>query len=115
MTNKEKTFSALNSAFLNTQNMKINESYLNDSLAMFLDNVKPLYNAMRYSKRKPYSVAWEAFMQLANDRLKEEEYPQKYICTSEQLKNWLAEYGRGYASINETVAYIEETRKEANN
>lgn len=115
MTNKEKTFSALNSSFLNTQDMKINESYLNESLALLLDNVQPLYNAMMYSKRKPHSVAWEAFIHLANERLEYEEYPRKYSCTSEHLKKWLAEYGRGYTSIAETVSYIEESRKEFNN
>ena len=113
MTSKEKTFSALNSYFLNTATMKINESYFTDSLQILLDNTRHLYEATRHSKRKPHSVAWEAFIFLANECLQMIEYPAKYNCSSDQLKKWLQEYGRGYDSLSDVIAYIEEEREEA--
>lgn len=113
MTNKEKTFSALNSYFLDTSRMRINETYLNEHIQVMLDNTRHLYDDMRYSKRKPYSIAWEAFILLANECIKMIEYPAIYTCASEQLKKWLAQYGRGYETIAESVAYIEEEREEA--
>ena len=93
--------------------MRINETYLNEHLQIMLDNTRSLYDAMRNTRRKPESVAWEAFILLANECLKMEEYPAIYTCSSEQLKKWLQEYGRGYDSIAETVAYITDERKEA--
>lgn len=115
MTNKEKTFNALNSSFLNTADMKINSGWLNDSIIMILDNTYSLYQAMQNTRRKASSVVWEAFMILTNECLKNEEYPRQYVCTSEQLKSWLAQYGNGYETLAEAVQHVEEEREEMNN
>jgi hypothetical protein len=60
-------------------------------------------------------VVWEAFTALANECLKREEYPRQYVCTSEQLKSWLAQYGNGYETLTEAVQHVEEERQEMNN
>ena len=110
-TNKQKTFDALNGAFL-MSNSKINEDYLNETLQIFLLNERPLYDAMHNTRQKPESVAWTALMFSANDRLKNEEYPAKYFASSEQLKKWLSEFGRDYETIADTVEFIKAERLE---
>jgi hypothetical protein len=106
MTSKEKTYNALNGAFLNTESNKINSAYLNELLCLNLANDRPLYDSMHNTRLKPESVAWQALTYEANTRLASEEYPAKYIATSDQLKKWLSEFGAGYDTIAETVEYI---------
>ena len=110
-TNKQKTFDALNGAYL-MENNKINEDYLNDTLQIFLLNERLLYDALHNTRQKPESVAWTALMFTANDRLKNEEYPEKYFASSDQLKKWLSEYGRDYETISDTVEFIKRERQE---
>lgn len=109
MTNKEKTFCALNSAYLMSNNA-INEGYLNETLQLYLANERKLYDAMHNKRLKPHSVVWQALTYDANTRLTNEEYPKEYMCTSDQLKAWLKEYGRGYDTLQETIDYIIEER-----
>ena len=108
---KEKTFYTMNSAYLMLNN-RIDENDLNDSLQIYLLNTRRLYNAMHNKRHKPESVAWIALQYDANSRLKNEEYTAEYTASSEQLKQWLEIYGRGYKTIAQTVEFVKQKRKE---
>ena len=109
MTKQEWTFEVMHGAYLMSNN-KINEGYLNDTLQIYIRNEYPIYQMLQSKRTKAHSVAWAALMYDANTRLKWNGY--NATCTSEQLKKWLAEYGRGYETIAETVEFVEEERKE---
>lgn len=111
-TNKQATFNALNSHFLNTETMKINEGYLNDSLALALDNERALYDAMRDTRRRAHAVAWMALENVASSCISYEAAPNETTyASSEQLKAWLKQYGHAYDTIAETVQYIIDERE----
>lgn len=108
---KNNTYEALNSYYLNTQTMRINQGYLNDNLCIFLVNDRNLYfDGVLNRRRKVESVVWEAFTQLANECLKMLDYST--ICNSKQLKDWLFEYGEGYNTLQESIDYVVEYRQE---
>lgn len=113
-TNKNITFNALNSWYLDTSDMAINEDYLNDAIIMIGSNTERFYKEYTQGKRKIHSVVWEMFMYLTNQHIKDNEYPynQEYYCTSEQLKKWLLEYGHGYLTIAPAIEYFETERAE---
>ena len=107
------TFAALNSYFLNTATMKINEEYLNHLLNIQCFNIRRNYSDMKNKRRKSHAIVWQAFIDLANDDIKEMEEPrQTHIATNYHLKKWLETYGRGLDSIAETVEAVETYRKE---
>lgn len=114
-TSKEKTFLALNGAFLNGETFKINEDHLNDNLRIYLLNNQHLYGLLQHGKHSNHSIAWQALIVVANALISFEELPRsnQYYASNNQLKSWLNEYGRGYETIEETVANISELRKEA--
>ena len=117
MTNQKITFSALDSYFLNTGNMKLNVDYLNDQIFMQFDIVYR-HNRMPYSKqsilcdiaadkrRKIKSIIWNAFLDFANSAI-ENEYGNQYRATSEQLKKYLASYGYDYSVLDPAKAEVE--------
>lgn len=113
MQNKQITFAALNSHFLNSNN-RINAEYLNDNLIMHVDNTRSIYDAITSTRRKAESVTWEAFMSLATEIIKEDDYPhnQSMSAASEHLKNWLNTYGEGYTTISAAVEHVREERNE---
>lgn len=111
-TQKSITFNALNGNYLNTQTMKINEDYLNSNLQVLIDNKQQLWKQVKHSKRKATAIVWEALTIEANEQIKFNEYPASYYATSDQLKTWLKEYGRGYETIAETVAYVDDRRND---
>lgn len=112
-TKKEITFGTLNSYFLNTATMTINEDYLNHLLDIHCFNSdRQLYEDMKNKRIKSTSLAWRGLIGLTNELISSEEYPVKYYATGDQLKKWLNQYGRGYESIAETVQTIETYRKE---
>ena len=107
------TFAAQNSYFLNTATMKINEEYLNDLLHIQTFNDRRLYEEMKDKRRKSHAIVWQAFIDLANDDIREMEEPrQTHTATNYHLKKWLETYGRGLDSIAETVEAVETYRKE---
>lgn len=107
------TFAALNSYFLNTATMKINEEYLNHLLNIQCFNNRRSYADMKNKRRKSHAIVWQAFIDLANDDIREMEEPrQTHIATNYHLKKWLETYGRGLDSIAETVEAVETYRKE---
>ena len=92
----------------------LNTDYLNDMIRLYLDNVQDIYNNMTNPRRKPEGVAWSAFRALADGYINEDfsEPNTIFYATSQQLRDFLKEYGYGYEAIAESVEYVKETRKE---
>ena len=113
-TNKAITFVALNSHYLDTSKMKINEEYLNDAIIIWGENTRRFYEAYTRSRRSIRSIVWEMFADLANNHIKSNEYPYNQDCyaSSEQLKKWLSEYGDGYDTLLPAIDYFETIRRE---
>ena len=113
-TRKAITYSALNSHYLDTSDMRINAEYLNDALIIWGENTKHFYDAYTKSKRPIRSIVWEIFTDLANHHIKTNEYPYNQDCyaSSDQLKAWLHEYGNGYETIRPTFEAFQALRTE---
>ena len=113
-TNKAITFTALNSHYLDTSKMEINEEYLNDAIIIWGENTRRFYEAYTRSRRSIRSIVWEMFTDLANNHIKSNEYPYNQDCyaSSEQLKKWLSDYGDGYDTLLPAIDYFETIRRE---
>ena len=107
------TFTALNSYFLDTSSMTINETYLNHLLDIQCFNVDRHLREDALSKRiKTTSLVWRNFVTLANECIRENEEPRpEHFATNYHLKKWLDTYGRGYESIADAVKLVENYRK----
>lgn len=113
-TNKQITFSALNSHYLNTSNMRINEEYFNDAIIIWGENTEKFYKAYTQTKRSIKSIVWEIFIDLANHHIRDNEYPYNQDCyaSSAQLKAWLDEYGDGYDTLLTAIVAFQDLRLE---
>jgi hypothetical protein len=113
-TNINKTKQALNGYFQTVENgnLKINETYLNDSVYLLLMNTERLYLKLKNKRIKITSIIWETFTMLTNEILNNEYYPEIYNCTSQQLKAWLKDYNLNYEIFNNLVLQLEEERNE---
>jgi len=99
------TFSALNSYYLNTATMRINADYLNDAIILWGENTERFYKAYTKTKKKIRTIVWEIFLDLANQHIKDSEYPhnQDLEASSYQLKKWLERYGDGLDTLKPAV------------
>lgn len=115
MTDIKVTFSTLNSYFLNTDSMRINKGYLNDSIILWAMNIEKFYNDIRYSKKKLTGVLFNVMVDFVNHHIKQDNYPyhQDKCCSSYQIKKWLDQYGDGWDTLNPALEYFENERKEA--
>lgn len=104
-TNKQITENALNSSYLNGRSGRINEDYLNEALILRGMNVQSLWNDIANSKRSVRALVWQTLTEEANDLIKFNENAN-YYASSDQLKNWLNEYGRGYETLKATADYF---------
>ena len=113
-TNKAITYTALNSHYLDTSKMEINEEYLNDAIIIWGENTRKFYEAYTSSRRPIRSIVWEMFADLTNNHIKSNEYPYNQDCyaSSDQLKKWLADYGNGYETLSPAIEYFEAIRNE---
>lgn len=103
MTNQIITFNTLDSYFLNTGNGKLNIGFLRDSLLDHFDvtwrstnagNGKNLLSAyLENGRRSIRALVWQAFTEMTNEYIQYETCADKYSCSSEQLKKYLAQYG----------------------
>lgn len=103
MTNQNLTFNTLDSYFLNTGNMCLNIGYFRDSVRDQLDIVQRHTNGgngksllivnLENSRRSIRSIVWEAFIAMTNDYIENETGDKKTVCTGQQLKKYLAQYG----------------------
>ena len=107
------TFSALNSFFLDTSSMTINEAYLNHLLDIQCFNTdRNFYEDAKGKRIKSTALVWRNFVTLANECIRENEEPRReHFATNYHLKKWLDTYGRGYESIADTVKLVEDYRK----
>ena len=112
-TNIQATFNTLDSYFLNTGNMQLNDSYFLESVYNQIDivfrNDKQLREYVR-NTRKTTTIIWTAFISITNDYLENEGY--SYKCTSEQLKKYLKQYGYGYEFFTPLYKEVENIKKE---
>lgn len=113
-TNKQITYAALNSHYLDTSDMSINMEYLNDAIIMWGENTERFYKAYTRTRRPIRSVVWEIFADLVNDHIRTNEHPynQDYYASSAQLKSWLEEYGDGYKTIAPAIERFQKLREE---
>lgn len=109
-TNKNYTYEVLNSYFLNTATMKINETYLTDLLDITAFNERWLYEKMLTRRSKSHTIAFYSLVEWTNQQLKLE-HPGFYA-SNEQIKKWLNEYGNGYDTLTEITDIIENYRQE---
>lgn len=109
MTRKKLTYDVLRK-YVNVDN-RIDEELLNNDLQLAYCNIECLYNS-KY--RKSTSLAWDSFVTITNERLVEF-HGRGMRCNNQQLKAWLSDFGDGYASIKETVDYIEADKMERGN
>lgn len=110
MTNKKKTYMVLEAYFLNDEIGRINEAYLNECIILEFNNTERLANN---KTRTPKSLVWEAFQIITNRLLKENVVSvYNFVCSSQQLKDFLNDYGNGYDSLKESLEYVAEHRKE---
>ena len=113
-TSKAITYSALNSHYLDTSKMEINEDYLNDAIIIWGENTRKFYEAYTRTRRSIRSIVWEMFIDLANNHIRSNEYPYNQDCyaSSDQLKKWLSDYGNGYETLLPAIDYFETIRRE---
>lgn len=107
-TNKNITFSALNSHYLDTSDMCITVEYFNDALIMWGMNTEKFYCEIANKRRAIKSLVWNIFEDLANHHIKDNEYPynQDMYASSDQLKSWLKTYGNGYDTLQRAIDYF---------
>lgn len=111
-TSKKNTFEVLDSYFLNTQSMTMNVDYFLNCINTQIDVV---YRSDRKQREfvksaKVTTILWTAFIDFANDVLKYNDY--NTICTSQQLKDYLKQYGQNYDIFKALYAAVEHYKKE---
>jgi len=93
--------------------MQINKEWLEHHLDITIFNNSWIYEKMQNKRTKSHSIVWCGLMQLADDCIKEIEAPNNnYYASSDQLKKWLDEYGSGFDTLADMVAYVEQYRQE---
>lgn len=118
MTNKAVTFHALNEHFIISQDKDDNFKWLMTDVRNQLDIVHRHTNygyglsvlkEELLSRKKPHSIVWNAFNEVANECIKDN-YPDSNLrATSKQLKDWLLSKGYDYQEIFKPL--IEEVKQ----
>lgn len=118
MTNKTVTFHALNEHFVISQDKDYNFEWLITDVRNQLDIVHRHTNygyglsvlkEELLSRKKPHSIVWNAFIEVANECIKDN-YPDSNLrATSKQLKDWLLSKGYDYQEIFKPL--IEEVKQ----
>lgn len=92
----------------------LNTDYLNDMIILLLDNERSLYDAITNTRRKPESIAWQAFTMLADGYINEKyrEPGTVFYASSKQLKDFLFNWGYGYEAIANSVDHVKMVREE---
>jgi hypothetical protein len=99
---------------LYVENGKIIEDYLVDSIDIWLFNTQKLYNEIKNKRRKSYSIAYEAMLDLFQTNANDNLYPKKVIVTSEMVKRWFSKCGADFKEIlKPIVEKIDEYREES--
>ena len=109
-TKQDFTFDVLN-GFFETERGAINADYLAHQVIIFMENDRALYEAMRNTRRRAYSVAWQSFVAWVNNELRIER--PGYYASSDQVKKWLKDHGAGYEVLNGVIDHVNAERAEA--
>lgn len=109
-TKKEFTLEVLNGYF-ETEAGTINADWLTHQVVLFMENDRVLLDAMRTTRRRAYSVAWEGFLAWINNELKLER--PGYYASNDQVKKWLKDHGAGYEVLNGVIDRVNVERAEA--
>ena len=104
------TFEVLNSYF-ETPAGGINADWLTLQVVLYMENNRALLDAMRTTRRRAHSVAWEGFLAWINNELRLER--PGYYASNDQVKKWLKDHGAGYELLAPVVEYIKDIRTEA--
>lgn len=104
------TFDVLNSYF-ETPAGGINADWLTHQVVIFMENDRVLYDAMRTTRRRPSSVAWEGFIAWINNELKLER--PGYYASNDQVKKWLKDHSAGYEILSGVIERVNAERAEA--
>lgn len=108
-----KVYNALQSDFADSDG-KVDPVYLSDQVELWLMNTKKLYDQMFNNRRKPYSVAYEAMLDLFQDVA--DRYDTGVRVTSEMAKRWLSKNGMDYKEVlKPVIARVEEEKEEHRN
>ena len=109
---KKNTFEVLDSYFLNTGNGKMNEGYFLENIFTQIDvTYRSDRHKRDYVKRaKVQNIIWTAFIDMTNEFLKYQDYGT--VCTNQQLKAWLEQYGKSYEIFNPLYEEVERIKAE---
>ena len=104
------TFEVLNSYF-ETPAGGINADWLTLQVVLYMENNRALLDAMRTTRRRAHSVAWEGFLAWINNELRLER--PGYYASNDQVKKWLKDHGAGYEILNGVIDRVNAERAEA--
>lgn len=106
MTSKNRTYEVLQKF---VKNDRLNEDYLNkciiDGFNDMLITDERFYKAC--NNRSSKSLVWTIFQELTNYELSQIVNVHKHVCTSQQLKDFLNDYGNGYDSLKQSLEYVD--------
>jgi hypothetical protein len=102
-------YQALDSDFKSEWDNKVDANYISDQVELWLYNTERFYREIYNNRRKAYSIAFEAMIDLFQDVVNR--YGVKVRVTNEMAKQWLKKNGLDYKTVLEPVtARIEEDR-----
>lgn len=109
---KKNTFEALDSYFLNTATMQMNEDYFRECIFTEIDVTYRSDKLKReYVKKSSVkSIVWTAFIDFTNDILEYNDYNTR--CTNEHLKAYLKQYNKDYSIFDDLYSDIEAIKNE---
>lgn len=109
---KKNTFEALDSYFLNTATMQMNDDYFREQIFTHIDVTYRSDKIKREFVKKSSikSIVWTAFIDFTNDILEYNDYNTR--CTNEHLKAYLKQYGKDYSIFDDLYADIEAIKAE---
>ena len=108
-----KVYDALQADFADSDGT-VDPVYLSDQVELWLMNTKKIYDQMFNNRRKSYSVAYEAMLDLFQDVA--DRYDTGVRVTSEMAKRWLSKNGMDYKEVlKPVIAKIDEEKEERKN
>lgn len=96
---------------LYVEDNKIITNYLTDNVDLYLFNTEKLYNEIKNKRRKSYSIAYEAMLELFQINVDDYLDGNKIRVTSDMIKRWFTKYNVDFKDIlKPIVEKIDEER-----
>lgn len=109
---KSVLFELLNGHYLTTGD-KINEPYLNEAIIIAVDNTRWIYDQMQDNRMlSATSIAFLGFQEVVKDIIGFNFYSCVGFDLGPVLVEWLCKFGRGYASLAESIEHVKNERME---